>query len=77
MNALSNKLGITLAAVSQLVDHLVKRGYVDRKVDLQDRRTKRLSLTEKGLLTMKEANAHATDGCKSWLTPSRLKSKTP
>jgi DNA-binding MarR family transcriptional regulator len=37
------------------VDHLVKRGYVDRKVDLQDRRTKRLSLTEKGLLTMKEA----------------------
>ena len=55
MNALSNKLGITRAAVSQLVDHLVKRGYVDRKVDLQDRRTKRLSLTEKGLLTMKEA----------------------
>jgi len=55
MNALANKLGITRAAVSQLVDHLVKRGYVDRKVDLQDRRTKRLSLTEKGILTMKEA----------------------
>ena len=55
MNALSNKLGITRAVVSQLVDHLVKRGYVDRKVDLQDRRTKRLSLTEKGLMTMKEA----------------------
>ena len=55
MNALSNKLGITRAAVSQLVVHLVQRGYVDRKVDQQDRRTKRLSLTEKGLLTMKEA----------------------
>ena len=54
MNALANKLGITRAAVSQLVDHLVHNGYVDRKVDPYDRRTKRLSLTEKGLLTMKE-----------------------
>jgi len=54
MNALANKLGITRAAVSQLVDHLVQNGYLDRKVDPYDRRTKRLSLTEKGILTMKE-----------------------
>ncbi len=55
MNSLSCKLGITRAAVSQLVDHLVNRGYVNRQVDRFDRRTKRLALTEEGMNKMKEA----------------------
>ncbi|MEN6480781.1 MAG: MarR family transcriptional regulator [Anaerolineaceae bacterium] len=54
MNSLSAKLGISRAAVSQLVEHLVRRGLVNRQVDQQDRRTKRLSLTEQGMNTMKE-----------------------
>lgn len=55
MNSLACKLGITRAAVSQLVDHLVNRGYINRQVDRFDRRTKRLSLTEEGINKMREA----------------------
>jgi DNA-binding MarR family transcriptional regulator/catechol 2,3-dioxygenase-like lactoylglutathione lyase family enzyme len=42
------ELGITKQAVSQLVDILVSRGYVDRDADPGDRRRVSLSLTERG-----------------------------
>ncbi len=45
---LPSELGVTKQAVSQLVDALVSRGYVDRGADTEDRRRINLALTERG-----------------------------
>ncbi|MCX8024190.1 MAG: MarR family transcriptional regulator [Thermanaerothrix sp.] len=45
---LSERMDITLAAASQLVDRLVQSGLLTRVEDPRDRRSKRLSLTSKG-----------------------------
>jgi DNA-binding MarR family transcriptional regulator len=42
------ELGVTKQAVSQIIDALVSRGYVDRGPDPQDRRRISLELTERG-----------------------------
>ncbi|MDF1499621.1 MAG: MarR family transcriptional regulator [Anaerolineales bacterium] len=41
-------LGVTSAAASQLLDRLVDQGMIDRTEDPQDRRVKRIVLTEQG-----------------------------
>jgi DNA-binding MarR family transcriptional regulator len=41
-------LGVSKQAVSQLLDTLVLRGYVDRSIDSADRRRMRLTLTARG-----------------------------
>jgi DNA-binding MarR family transcriptional regulator len=41
-------LGVSKQAVSQLLDTLVLRGYVERSVDPLDRRRMRLTLTDRG-----------------------------
>jgi DNA-binding MarR family transcriptional regulator len=43
-----DQLGLSLAAMSRATDGLVQRGLVDRIEDPQDRRMKRLSLTDAG-----------------------------
>jgi len=44
----SNILGITSSAGTQLVDGLVKSGYVARKTNLNDRRSLQLGISQKG-----------------------------
>ncbi len=41
-------LGVTSAAASQMLDRLVQQGFVLRAEDPEDRRVKRIELTEKG-----------------------------
>ncbi|MGI6250915.1 MAG: MarR family winged helix-turn-helix transcriptional regulator [Anaerolineaceae bacterium] len=48
INDLARHLGITTAAVSQMLDKLVETQLVDRREDPQDRRAKTLSLTAQG-----------------------------
>jgi DNA-binding MarR family transcriptional regulator len=48
LGALSDKLGLSLPAVSRAVDGLVKRGFVKREEDPLDRRSKRVRLTASG-----------------------------
>jgi MarR family transcriptional regulator, organic hydroperoxide resistance regulator len=45
---LSEYLNVTTAAASQMVDHLVQAGLVERTESLNDRRAKLLTLTRKG-----------------------------
>lgn len=45
---LGDELGVSGAAASQMVDKLVQLGMVERLEDPQDRRVRRLLLTEKG-----------------------------
>src|ERR1019366_9682838 len=40
-------LGVTSGAVTQLIDELVKKGFVDRSEDLIDRRVIRVKLSKK------------------------------
>ena len=48
VNDLANHLGITTAAVSQLLDPLIAAGLVLRSENPKDRRMKLIALTEKG-----------------------------
>jgi DNA-binding MarR family transcriptional regulator len=45
---LGGLLGVSKQAVSQLLDSLVLRGYVERSIDTVDRRRMRLALTDRG-----------------------------
>jgi DNA-binding MarR family transcriptional regulator len=45
---LSSLLGVSKQAVSQLLDTLVVRGYVERSIDTLDRRRMHLGLTDRG-----------------------------
>ena len=45
---MGKRLGITNAAASQVVDKMVANGLIVRKEDLQDRRSRIISLTDKG-----------------------------
>ncbi|MFZ3069960.1 MAG: MarR family transcriptional regulator [Anaerolineaceae bacterium] len=55
INDLADHLGITKAAVSQLVERMVGQGLVNRQEDPQDRRSKRLTLTPLGDTIVEEA----------------------
>jgi DNA-binding MarR family transcriptional regulator len=45
---LPSDLGVSKQAVSQLIDTLVNRGYLERGADREDRRRIKLELTERG-----------------------------
>ena len=45
---LSERLGLSLPGTSRNVDGLLRRGFVERREDEQDRRQKRLSITPAG-----------------------------
>jgi DNA-binding MarR family transcriptional regulator len=45
---LGHRLGVSKQAVSQLIDTLVVRGYLERRVDPDDRRRMTIELTERG-----------------------------
>lgn len=63
INSLAAHLGVTKAAVSQMVDRLVESGLVNRREDARDRRSKLISLTEEG-------HALTTESCRarhSWI----------
>lgn len=47
-------LGVSSAAASQMLDRLVQQGLVERIEDPEDRRGKRLSLTDKGMKMVQE-----------------------
>ena len=51
LGALSEDLGLSLAAVSRAVDGLVQRGDVKRQEDPSDRRSKLVTLTARGRAT--------------------------
>jgi len=50
---LGDELGVTSAAASQMLDRLVESGLVLRREDPDDRRAKRLELTERGQKVMR------------------------
>ena len=55
VNDLADRLGITKAAVSQLLDHLVSIGFILRSTNPDDRRMKQMALTESGVETVENS----------------------
>ena len=55
VNDLADHLGITMAAVSQLLAPLEENGLILRTEDRTDRRVKRIALTEKGTRRVQES----------------------
>lgn len=63
---LAEHLGITKQATSELVQHLVDRGYLTRTVDPHDRRARLLVLTEHGQACTRTAERAASATVNSW-----------
>ncbi|HPY33610.1 MAG TPA: MarR family transcriptional regulator [Anaerolineaceae bacterium] len=63
INNVAGHFGFSKAAASQTIDRLVERGLVNRQIDPDDRRTKRLSLTAQG----KDKVAQASQARRAWL----------
>ncbi len=55
-------LPLSLPAASRTVDDLVRRGIVERHEDSEDRRMKRVSLTEAGRTVIRQVNAARLSG---------------
>jgi len=55
ISGISDELGITSAASSQLLERLVQQGLVIRSEHPQDRRNKQLALSEKGQRLLQES----------------------
>lgn len=59
-------LGVTKQAGSQLVEQLVRRGYVVREADPADARSRILRLTERGWACTRAAEQAAADTADAW-----------
>ncbi len=59
-------LGITKQAAGQLVDHLVTRGYVERRPDPRDARARLLVLTARGWACTAAAEEAAAETAERW-----------
>ena len=63
---IASYLGVTKQAASQLVDHLVERGYVVRSPHARDRRSSLLALTPRGRACTDAAEAAAAIAIAAW-----------
>lgn len=67
IKALSDRLGLSLPAVSRAADGLVKREFVTRQEDPGDRRSKLLALTRKGRRTHDQLYALRVAGIREYV----------
>lgn len=59
---------VSLPAASRLVDDLVRRGFVERHEDVDDRRMKRVGLTEHGRWAIHRVNAARLSGLEDFVS---------
>jgi DNA-binding MarR family transcriptional regulator len=63
---LGEHLGVSKQAASQLVDELIRRGYVQAAAHPRDARAKLITLTELGWACTRAADAAAHDAVSAW-----------
>jgi DNA-binding MarR family transcriptional regulator len=74
VSEIGGQLGVTNAAASQAVDRLVQLGLIERTEDPEDRRAKRLALTQKGRALIEkgvEVRSQWIEGLTDALTPEQ------
>ncbi|MCX5213702.1 MarR family winged helix-turn-helix transcriptional regulator [Kitasatospora sp. NBC_00240] len=59
-------LGVTKQAASQLVDELIRKGYVERRPHPTDARARLVVLTERGWACTRAADEAAADAVRPW-----------
>jgi len=64
---LAAHLGVTKQAASQLVDELVRKGYVERRPHPDDARARLIVLTERGWACTRAAEEAAADAVRAWV----------
>ncbi|MGW4674515.1 MarR family winged helix-turn-helix transcriptional regulator [Streptomyces sp. NPDC004324] len=64
---LATHLGVTKQAASQLVDELVRKGYVERHPHLGDARARLIVLTERGWACTRAAEESAAEAVRPWV----------
>ncbi|MET7483535.1 MarR family winged helix-turn-helix transcriptional regulator [Streptomyces sp. NPDC005538] len=64
---LAAHLGVTKQAASQLVDELVRKGYVERRPHPGDARARLVVLTERGWACTRAAEEAALDAVRPWV----------
>lgn len=64
---LAAHLGVTKQAASQLVDEVVRRGYVERRPHPDDARARLLVLTELGWACTRAAEEAAAEAVRPWV----------
>lgn len=67
LGALSEEMGLSLAAVSRAVDALVQRGEVKRQEDPSDRRSRLVTITARGRATYERLVAVRVAGLKRFV----------
>ncbi|WP_145788455.1 MarR family winged helix-turn-helix transcriptional regulator [Kitasatospora atroaurantiaca] len=63
---LAEHLGVTKQAASQLVEELVRKGYVERQPHPADARARLIVLTDRGWACTRAADAAAADAVRPW-----------
>lgn len=58
---------VSLPAASRMVDDLVRRGFLERHEDTEDRRMKRISLTDDGRAVIRKINAARLNGLQEFI----------
>ena len=58
IGVLAQRAGVTSQAMSQIVEDLVRNGYVERREDPNDRRIRIVTLTEKGQTLFRAGRQH-------------------
>ena len=64
---LAAHLGVTKQAASQLVDELVRKGYVERRPHPEDARARLVVLTERGWACTRAAEEAAAEAVRPWV----------
>jgi DNA-binding MarR family transcriptional regulator len=64
---ISEHLGVTKSAITQLLDPIVTKGFIERQTDPHDRRIVRFNLTDKGKAALKQVHQLKSAGTRSAL----------
>ncbi|MFF7450821.1 MULTISPECIES: MarR family transcriptional regulator [unclassified Streptomyces] len=67
VSELAAHLGVTKQAASQLVDELVRKGYVERRPHPVDARARLVVLTEQGWACTRAAEEAAAEAVRAWV----------
>lgn len=67
VSELAEHLGFTRQAASQLVDELVRKGYVERRPHPDDARARLVVLTERGWACTRAAEEAAAEAVQPWI----------
>jgi DNA-binding MarR family transcriptional regulator len=62
LKELAERIKLSLPAASRTIDDLVRRGFVERHEDEDDRRMKRVSVTDRGRHVIRKLNAARLNG---------------